>query len=132
VGYNYERFESIGYENMAQKAEALYRSNPDHWKASLQKGIDLFAEWSRVSGKPLMTTECWGVVDYKDWPLLSWDWIKELCEFGVRQASSTGRWIAMATSNFCGPQFVGMWRDVDWHRRLTDVIHEGTLPKWKD
>lgn len=130
VGYHYERFESTGYENMAQKAEALYRSRPDHWKAGLQAGINLFAEWSRVSGKPLITTECWGVVDYKDWPLLSWDWIKELCEFGVRQSSATGRWVAIATSNFCGPQFVGMWRDVDWHRQLTDVIHEGALPAW--
>jgi len=23
----------------------------------------------------------------------------------------------------CGPQFRGMWRDVAWHRRMTDVIH---------
>jgi hypothetical protein len=45
----------------------------------------------------------------------------------VRTASATGRWLAMATSNFCGPQFVGMWRDVSWHQRLTDVIHQGPL-----
>jgi hypothetical protein len=68
------------------------------------------------------------VVDYKDWPLLNWGWIKELCEAGVRRAAATGRWSAMATSNFCGPQFVGIWRDVDWHRRLTDVIHQAKLP----
>ncbi|MEO6964461.1 MAG: cellulase-like family protein [Acidobacteriaceae bacterium] len=128
VGYKFERFSPTGYHNLQKRGEALYRSDPAKWQASLTKGIDTLAEWSRVSGKPLMTTECWSVVDYKDWPLLHWDWIKELCEIGVRHASSTGRWEAMATSNFCGPQFVGMWRDVDWHRRMTGVIHQGQLP----
>jgi hypothetical protein len=128
VGYHYERFESKGYENLVQHAERLYRERPDHWQAGLKKGIALLADWSRAARKPLVTTECWSLVDYKDWPLLSWDWLKELCEFGVREASATGRWAAIATSNFCGPQFRGMWRDVAWHRRMTDVIHRGALP----
>jgi hypothetical protein len=80
-----------------------------------------------VSGKPLITTECWSLVDYKDWPLLKWDWIKDLCETGVRTAAGTGRWAAMATSNFCGPQFRGMWRDAGWHRRMTQVIRSARL-----
>jgi hypothetical protein len=128
VGYHFEKFDPKGYENLQKNAEAVYRSDPAKWQASLYKGIDLLAEWSRTSGKPLLTTECWGVVDYKDWPLLNWDWEKELCELGVRRAAASGCWSAMATSNFCGPQFVGMWRDVNWHRRLTEVIHNATLP----
>lgn len=127
VGYNCEQFDSIGYENLVERGEALYRSNPDYWKACLRDNINLVAHWSAKAQKPLITTECWGIVDYKDWPLLSWDWIKELCELGVQEASRTGRWIALATSNFCGPQFVGMWRDVAWHRRLTDIIHSGDI-----
>jgi len=74
-----------------------------------------------------MTTECWAVVDYKDWPLLKWDWVKELCAVGTRHAASTGRWLAIGTSNFCGPQFVGMWRDVNWHRQLTNVIRNSEI-----
>lgn len=128
VGYRYERFSSIGYENLVQHAEALYRSRPHHWQEALRQGIELAAEWSRVARKPLITTECWGVIDYKDWPLLNWDWVKELCELGVQTASATGRWVALATSNFCAPQFVGMWRDISWHRRLTEIIHQGSLP----
>jgi hypothetical protein len=128
VGYNYERFESKGYENLAEKAETLYRSKPDYWKKRLEDGIrTLAAEWSVASGKPLITTECWSLVDYKDWPLLNWEWIKELCETGVRAAAETGRWAAMATSNFCGPQFRGMWRDVAWHRKMTSVIRSASL-----
>jgi hypothetical protein len=128
VGYKYEAFDPVGYEKIAAKAEPLYRSKPAHWQSRLEHGINFLAEWSRVSGKPLITTECWAVVCYKDWPLLNWDWVKELCELGVRRASATGRWAAIATSNFCGPQFRGMWRDVAWHRRLTDIIHRGQLP----
>jgi hypothetical protein len=128
VGYHYERFESKGYENLVQHAERLYRERPQHWQDGLKKGIALLADWSRLSRKALITTECWSLVDYKDWPLLSWGWLKELCEIGVREASATGRWAAMATSNFCGPQFRGMWRDVEWHRRQTDVIHRAPLP----
>jgi Sugar-binding cellulase-like len=128
LDYHFEEFDPRDYNKLQKRGESLYRSNPAKWQASLARGIDQLAEWSRVSGKPLMTTECWGVVNYKDWPLLNWDWVKELCEFGVRRAASTGRWSAMATSNFCAPQFVGMWRDVDWHRRLTDVIHQARLP----
>ncbi len=128
VGYHYERFDTKGYENLQLKAEKLYRSKPDYWKSRLTYGIDQLAAWSNFAHKPLITTECWSLVDYKDYPLLSWDWLKELCAVGVKHASAQGRWAGMATSNFCGPQFVGMWRDVDWHRRLTEVIHGGSLP----
>jgi hypothetical protein len=129
VGYHYERFTSEGYDNLAMKGEKLYKENPEYWKQCLKDNILKVAKWSEVSGKPLITTECWSIVDYKDWPLLKWDWIKELCEFGVQEAAKTGRWIAIGTSNFCGPQFVGMWRDVEWHKRLTDLIHNGKIDK---
>lgn len=76
---------------------------------------------------PLITTECWGIVDLKDWPLLKWDVIKELGEIGVKTAANTGQWAAIATSNFCGPQFAGMWRDVEWHRKLTDIIKSSPI-----
>jgi len=128
VGYRYERFATTGYENLVANGERIYRGDPEHWSRSLQEGIRRIAAWSEHVGKPLVTTECWGVVDYKDWPLLDWGWVRELCEVGVDTALSTRRWMAMATSNFCGPQFVGMWRDIAWHRRLTDRIHRGHAP----
>jgi hypothetical protein len=68
-------------------------------------------------------------VDYKDAPMLDWDWVKELCAYGVERACAANQWVSIATSNFCGPQFAGMWRDVAWHRRLTRLIHESPLPQ---
>ena len=129
VNYNYERFDIAGYDNLALKGESTYRANPALYKAGLAKGVKLLADWAKAAKKPLITTECWSVVDYKDAPLLEWDWIKELCEEGIRQAASHGTWVAMGSSNFCGPQFHGMWRAVAWHHRMTELIHAAPL-RW--
>lgn len=122
VGYTYERFASGSYLNLARRGRALYRGRRDHWRNGLRELAEEVAALSRHTRLPLMTTECWAVVDYKDWPGLEWDWIKELCELGVETAAASGRWLAMATSNFCGPQFVGMWREIEWHTRQTERI----------
>jgi hypothetical protein len=122
AGYAYERFDPKGYTSLSLKAEDVYRARPAYWQNGLVKAIDAFAEVSRKIKMPLITTECWAVVDYKDWPLLKWDWVKDLCAIGARRAASSGRWLAVATSNFCGPQFAGMWRDVEWHQQLTQQI----------
>ncbi len=127
IDYHYERFDLKGYEHLVDNGRRLYESNRQFWQSKLKDRIQLAAEWSRTSGRPLITTECWSVVDYKDWPLLAWDWIKELCEVGVQSAAATGRWVAMASSNFCGPQFVGMWRDAAWHKRVTGAIHSAPV-----
>lgn len=122
VGYAFERFDGKGYENIVKNAERVYRARPKHWQGELRRFIQLAAAESRARRLPLVTTECWGIIDYKDWPGLDWGWVKELCELGTLEAARTGRWVAIATSNFAGPQFRGMWRDVAWHQRLTDAI----------
>lgn len=125
VGYDLDacRFDSRQWANMVAYGERSYRQRPRHWERLLRAAIDDMAQWSQASGKPLITTEGWAVVNYKDWPGADWGWIKELCELGVDAALRTRRWAAMCTSNFCGPQFPGMWRDITWHRKLTDRMH---------
>ena len=127
VGYGFDKFSPAGFDNIALRGYETYRAGKAKYDRALIGEIDNIAKWSRASKKPLVTTECWSVVDYKDWPLLDWGWIKDLCEMGTTTASSTGRWIGIATSNFCGPQFVGMWRDVSWHQRLTKLIKSGPI-----
>ena len=46
---------------------------------------------------------------------------------GVEHAARQGRWVGLATSNFCGPQFRGMWRDIAWHDRLTKLIKSSSI-----
>jgi len=127
VGYKFEQYEFTGYRQLALNGEKTYREREAYWQKGLVDQIGFAAEWSRKQALPLITTECWGVVDYRDWPLLDWGYVKELCALGTETAAATGRWLGIATSNFCGPQFVGMWRDIDWHRRLTDIIRQAPV-----
>jgi len=122
-------FSNQVYKNLVAEYEGVYQSKPDYWKKLLTDKIKQTAEHAAIAKLPLVTTECWGIVDYKDWPLLSWDWVKELCELGTITAASTGQWMGIATSNFCGPQFVGMWNDVEWHQKLTDIIKSAPIHK---
>jgi hypothetical protein len=122
IGYVYDLFKPDSYNNLALNGKKVYEAKKEYWQAGLKSMINSAANMSELLQKPLITTECWGVVDYKDWPLLDWDWIKELCSLGVTEASKKGCWLAIATSNFCAPQFRGMWRDVEWHQKQTQVI----------
>ncbi len=127
VGYTYGRFSPEGYKNLVKNGETLYRQTPTYWQELLTAKITRTADVARRCRRPLITTECWGVVDYKDWPLLSWEWVKELCALGATTAARTGMWAGVATSNFCSPQFAGMWRDIDWHQRQTSLIRTSPL-----
>jgi hypothetical protein len=129
VGYGYEPFDPAGYNNLAARGEIMYRADEGYWLGLQKDNIQQAADWSVKMDRPLCTTEGWSVVDYKDWPMLDWGWVKELTVHGVETAVDTGRWFSMCTSNFCGPQFVGMWRDVAFHQRLTNRIHAGALPQ---
>jgi hypothetical protein len=128
IGYGFERFDRSGYEKIQEFAAPLYQSDPEHWLNRLSTRIGSIAEWSRASKKPLATTEGWALVDYKDSPFLDWGWIKEICAHGVRACLATGRWMAVGTSNFCGPQFAGMWNDAGWHQSLTGAIRGNSAP----
>ncbi len=127
VGYNYEPFSDVGYRNLQVNAARLYAEKPAYWQKLLTGAIARLASSARRAQRPLITTECWALVDYKDWPMLPWDWVKDVCALGALTASATGQWAAIATSNFCGPQFRGMWRDVAWHRQLTQAIKAGPV-----
>lgn len=129
INYNYEKFDPVGYDNIALYAEKLYRSDEDYWKELLISRINHAIQQSISTGKLLATTESWAVIQYKDWPLLDWGWVKELCELGTIKAAESGKWVAICTSNFCAPQFRGMWRDVEWHKRLTKIIKNSRIKR---
>jgi sugar phosphate isomerase/epimerase len=127
VDYKDGQYSPEAYKKVVKVAEKLYKEKPSYWQKLLTDKIELTGKIAKRTGRPLITTECWGIVDYKDWPLLNWDWVKELCALGTVTAAQTGMWAGIATSNFCGPQFVGMWRDVKWHQNLTTIIKSAIL-----
>lgn len=127
VGIDWNGFTTDDLKRLVQKSEPLYRSNPTYWNNLLSGCILQLAADAKAANKPLITTECWSIVNYKDFPMLNWEWVKDTCALGVKTAAATGQWVAMATSNFCGPQFVGMWRDVEWHRMMTTIIKNAPI-----
>jgi len=129
IGYDFPQFGGEGYAKIQKYAEKTYREKPEYWLKKLKDRIDLSVRWSEKSKLPIITTECWNIIDYKDYPMLNWDWVKEGCEYGVTESAKTGKWMAMATSNFCGPQFKGMWRDISWHQRLTNLIKSSDIDR---
>ena len=122
------RYTEEAYHLLADHALEVYEGKKDYWQQLLVQGIQRLAQDVKAAGLPLATTECWGITDYKDFPMLPWDWVRELCALGVETACQTGQWALIATSNFAAPQFCGMWQDVHWHRELTDRIHQAALP----
>ncbi|MXV51291.1 hypothetical protein GS399_09955 [Pedobacter sp. HMF7647] len=127
LGLDWNGFSADDYHRLVQKAEPLYKENKTHWDAVLTNSIKQLAADAKAASKPLISTECWSLVNYKDYPMLEWNWIKDLCELGVTTAAATGQWVAMATSNFCGPQFEGMWQDVEWHQKMTAIIKNAPI-----
>jgi hypothetical protein len=109
----------------ARRMAKLYPKHRDEYTKLLESRIEFWSEWGKRNGIPLFTTEAWGPISYDDVAPGGaggeWDWVKDICEQGVRMASERG-WKGMCTSNFCQPHFEGMWADVQWHKRMTDLI----------
>ncbi|MEO6511500.1 MAG: cellulase-like family protein [Nocardioides sp.] len=122
VGYAFEKFSSAAYDNIVANARKVYLAEQAHFDQVLFDTIDAAAAWSTSTGLPLVTTECWAIIDYKDWPGLDWDWVLDLNARAVEQVLATERWMGVATSNFAGPQFRGVWREVGYHQALTAKI----------
>ena len=103
----------------------LYPKHREEYIRLLEARIDFWVEWGRRNNLPLFTTEAWGPINYDDVTVGGtggeWDWVKDIAEQGVRMASERG-WKGICTSNFCQPHFKGMWADVEWHKRMTDII----------
>jgi hypothetical protein len=127
VGFKFDAFVPDSFDALVRNGKREYLDRQTYYDRRLFDLIDDQAAWSRASGKPLVTTECWTIIDYKDWPGLDWGWVNDLNARAVEHVVTKGRWTGIATSNFCGPQFVGAWRDVAWHRRLTDLIKSAPI-----
>ena len=117
-----------GYQaEMALAARRIYLDRRAYWDGLQAAKIKRIAAVSEALHKPLGVTEGWALVEYEDYPDIDWGWVKDSCEAGVRAASATGRFALNCTSNFCGPQNVGMWQDVAWHRKVTEIIKTSRL-----
>jgi hypothetical protein len=111
----------------SRKASQLFPRHKDKMYAILERRMDCWSEWAKKRNLPLVTTEGWSTVMYEDMTHCGfggeWDWFKETAEMAVELAIKKG-WQGICTSNFCEPHFEGMWYDIAWHKRMTDMIRQ--------
>ena len=127
-------FEALGgpfpeeVTTMYRKAEAKLKEDPSAYFDILDERTNVWAEAAKEKGVKLITTEAWTTVVYEDLSqcgfLGEWDWFKEVAEMGIKLAVAKG-WTGICTSNFAEPHFEGMWHDVEWHKRMNDMIRNG-------
>ncbi|MCU1527691.1 MAG: Sugar-binding cellulase-like [Frondihabitans sp.] len=125
-------FDDYGFPGVYQKQidaiEEIYWPDRASWHAALEEQMARWATFAREASKPLWTTEAWSHVLMDDFTSASgrpsWDYVKSVADFAVPAAVRLG-WEGVCTSNFSQPHFPGLWSDVDWHRRLTDIIKSG-------
>jgi hypothetical protein len=77
-----------------------------------------FAEWAARRGAPLTTSESWATWYYIDHPKLDWSWLLDWAKWSVDDAIACRFW-GWTPHNYVQPQFAN-WKDVRWHRELTD------------
>ena len=89
----------------------------------LEPQMQKWANWAGKHNLPLVTTEGWGPVNYKDQSRLEgeWNWVKNFSELAVDKAITKG-WKGICSSNFCQPHHKGMWQDLNWHKQITEAI----------
>ncbi len=76
-----------------------------------------FSVWANSKGMPLTSSESWASWFYCDHPDLDWGWLLSWAEDSVEDAIDFGMW-GWTPHNYVQPQFKN-WRNVKWHRRLT-------------
>lgn len=117
-----------GLEAYVKRVMRLYPKSRERCRKILDRRTNYWLAWAKKNNLPLVTTEGWTAVFYEDispnGEAGEWEWFKDVAEIGVRMAIEKG-WQGVCTSNFCEPHFEGMWVDVEWHQRMTDLILNG-------
>lgn len=103
-------------QSAREAAAAMFRAR--------QRGkLAAFAAMAETRGMPLLTTESWASWFYRDSPDLDWGWLLEWAAWSVEDALDYRMW-GWTPHNYAQPQFAN-WRDVAWHRKLTDRFLTG-------
>jgi len=106
-----------GYEN----ALKYWRKNEQKLAGWMEEKIKYVGDLGKKYSIPIGNTEGWGAVFWQDHPLLGWEFIKEAADVAVDISLKHG-YKFICTSNFTHPQFEGIWRDLAWHRQITERI----------
>jgi hypothetical protein len=106
------------FKDFSDRCMASHKIMAPAYRARQRSKLAAFSSWSQESGIPLLTSESWASWYYMDHKDLNWSWLLDWAEWSVEDAIEYKMW-GWTPHNYCQPQFEN-WKDVRWHRRLTD------------
>jgi hypothetical protein len=101
-----------------------WQRNKAQYVAWMDNKMKVMAQTAEKWRLPLGNTEGWGPIYWEEHPDLEWDFVKEAGEIGAHLGAKYG-YAFNCSSNFCHPYFKGMWDDISWHKKVTDIIKGG-------
>jgi len=111
-------FDTDGFhQEFSDRCMATHHSMAPMLRARQRHKLGLFASWAAERGMPLTTSESWASWFYIDGPHMNWQWLLEWAEWSVEDAIDAGMW-GWTPHNYLEPHMEN-WKDVRWHRRLT-------------
>lgn len=116
----------IRFEKMNDDLHEQWAKNRALCEEWMEECVAFVAETGKKYGIPYGCTEGWGTILWAEHPLLSWDLIKDAGMIAAKLGKKYG-YAFNCQSNFCEPQFITLWRDVDYHKELTDIIKSTKL-----
>lgn len=116
----------IHFEKMNDALHDQWYKNRGLCEEWMEESIAFVAETGKKYGIPYGCTEGWGTILWAEHPMLSWDLIKDAGMIAAKLGAKYG-YAFNCQSNFCEPQFIRLWRDVEYHKELTDIIKNTKL-----
>lgn len=113
-----------GFEDCCKSIISCWNEDKQKLMEDMELNIKSVAAKGKEYGIPVGNTEGWGAIYWMDHPALDWDWIKEAGEVCARLGAKY-EYKFNCTSNFTHPYFRGIWKDVEWHRKVTSIIKNG-------
>ena len=110
--------ENSWHKEFSDRSMASHKAMAPMLRAAQRSKLASFAALAEQKGMPLTTSESWSSWFYFDSPGLDWNWLLDWAEWSVEDAIEFKMW-GWTPHNYCQPQFTN-WKDVRWHRRLTD------------
>ncbi|MBP3648138.1 MAG: hypothetical protein J6K55_17170 [Clostridia bacterium] len=108
-------------ESVNEKVHKAWKKHRNECVEWLDQQMELVQTVGRKFGIPVGNTEGWGSVIWLEHPMLEWDFVKEAGMIAAELGAKHG-YLFNCQSNFCEPQYLRLWRDVDYHRQVTSLI----------
>lgn len=110
------------YLKMHTELFEVFDANRDRYIQWIDECIAIFALEADKHGLTIGNTEGWGLVVWRERPSVNWNFIKIAAELIIPVCKKYKCFKYICTSNFTHPMFKSLWADIEWHKKVTEMI----------